>query len=138
MINFCRIIYVLLVPETWDNLLTDCVFHKIKLSTSSKEYKDIETAFRKTAPNQIVCIERIQNKAIYELYNVKRKAMMTKYGKNFCGKELMLFHGTSPENIEKINAGGLNRSYAGVHCKACCFSCCYNSHGSRLHCILLF
>jgi hypothetical protein len=51
------------------------------------------------------------------VYNVKRQAMMKKHGSNFPGKELMLFHGTSAENIEKINAGGLNRSYAGQHGK---------------------
>ena len=118
------IIYVLLVPDTWDKTLTEGVFQNIKLSTSSKEYKEIETAFKKTAANQIVCIERIQNRAIYELYNLKRKAMMTKYGKDFTGKELKLFHGTSRENIEKINSGGLNRSYAGIHGKASLECCC--------------
>ena len=75
---------------------------------SSKEYKDIETAFKKTAGNEIVSIERIQNKEIYKLYNVQREEMMQKYGKNFAGKELMLFHGTTRENIENINAVGLN------------------------------
>ncbi|XP_028411310.1 uncharacterized protein LOC114533885 isoform X2 [Dendronephthya gigantea] len=107
------------VPDTWDNSPDEGVFHKVKLSTGNKEYKDIETAFRKTAPNPIVCIERIQNRKIYELYNVKRKAMMKKFGNNFPGKELMLFHGTSAENISKINSGGLNRSYAGMHAIAC-------------------
>jgi hypothetical protein len=88
------------------------------MSTSSKEYKDVETAFHKTAPNhEIAGIERIQNKEVYELYNVKRQAMMKKFGSNFAGKELMLFHGTSDANIEKINAGGLNRSFAGKHGK---------------------
>jgi hypothetical protein len=48
---------------------------------------------------------------------VKRQAMMKKHGSNFTGKELMLFHGTSSVNIEKINAGGLNRSYGGQHGK---------------------
>jgi hypothetical protein len=48
---------------------------------------------------------------------LKRQAMMKKHGSNFTGKELMLFHGTSSENIEKINAGGLNRNYAGIHGK---------------------
>ena len=92
-------------------------FHLVNLPSSHKEYKDVETAFRKTATNKIVRIERIQNKEIHELYNVKRQAMMKKYGSNFTGKELMLFHGTSFGNIEKINAGGLNRSYAGMHGK---------------------
>ncbi len=50
---------------------------------------------------------------------MKRQAMMKKYGSNFPSKELMLFHGTSYENVEKINAGGLNRSYAGMHGKIC-------------------
>ena len=91
--------------------------HKVNLPTNHKDYQDVEAAFRKTASNQIVRIERIQNKEIYELYNVKRQAMMNKYGSNFTGKELMLFHGTSVGNIEKINSGGLNRSYAGIHGK---------------------
>ena len=46
---------------------------------------------------------------------MKRQAMEKKYSSNFPGKELMLFHGTSSENVEKINSGGLNRSYAGIH-----------------------
>lgn len=46
---------------------------------------------------------------------MKRQAMEKKYASNFSGKELMLFHGTSSENVEKINSGGLNRSYAGIH-----------------------
>ena len=105
------------VPDYWDDLPGDKKFHKVNLSTSHKEYKEVETAFRKTAANKIVRIERIQNKQTYELYNVKRQAMMKKYGSNFTGKELKLFHGTSAQNIEKINAGGLNRSYAGINGK---------------------
>ena len=110
-INYC---FFFSVPDNWDMSLLKGV-HKVKLPTNHKDYQDVEAAFRKTAPNQIVRIERIQNKEIYELYNVKRQLMMNKYGSNFTGKELMLFHGTSAENIEKINAGGLNRSYAGIH-----------------------
>jgi hypothetical protein len=46
------------------------------------------------------------------MYEVKRQAMMKKYGGNFAGKELRLFHGT------KINADGLN---AGRHGNVCLF-----------------
>ncbi|XP_028405586.1 protein mono-ADP-ribosyltransferase PARP15-like isoform X1 [Dendronephthya gigantea] len=102
------------VPDYWDKSLTGGV-HKVNLSTKNKEYKEIEDAFKKTAPNEIVRIDRIQNRGIYELYNVKRQAMKTKYGRNFPGKELMLFHGTSSENIDTINSGGLNRNFAGIH-----------------------
>ena len=69
---------------------------------------NVKTVFHATVPNQIVSIERIQNKKSYERYNVEREAMMKKYGSNFPGKEKMLFHGTSCENVEKINADGLN------------------------------
>jgi hypothetical protein len=109
-----RIFY--LVPDYWDEGLEGKV-NKVNLNKEIKEYKEVERAFRKTAPNKIVRIERVQNAEIYELYNVKRQAMMKKYGTNFPGKELMLFHGTSAENIEKINSGGLNRSFAGIHGK---------------------
>ena len=50
---------------------------------------------------------------------MKRQAMKKKYGSNFPGKELMLFHGTSYENVEKINSGGLNRSFAGKNGNVC-------------------
>jgi hypothetical protein len=89
----------------------------VNLASSTKEYKEVETAFRKTAQDQIVRIERIQNRQIYELYNVKRQAMMRKYGSKFTGKELMLFHGTSSQNTDPINSGGLNRNFAGIHGK---------------------
>ena len=101
------------VPDYWDDSLAEDVFHRIKLSPGSDEYKKVEDAFKATVSFHIVSIERIQNKAIYQVFNVKRKAMEEKYGSNFPGKELMLFHGTSCDNVEKINAGGLNRSFAG-------------------------
>lgn len=43
--------------------------------------------------------------------------MIEKHGGNFPSKEKMLFHGTSFKNLDKINADGLNRSYAGAHGK---------------------
>ena len=42
--------------------------------------------------------------------------MIKKYG-SIVGKEKMLFHGTSVQNLGKINADGLNRIYAGAHGK---------------------
>ncbi|XP_028391015.1 protein mono-ADP-ribosyltransferase PARP14-like [Dendronephthya gigantea] len=99
------------LPSHWDTSLNAKV-NRVKLVASSKEYKDVETEFRKTVPNQIVSIERVQNKEQYELYDLKRRAMMAKYGSNFAGKEKMLFHGTPPQNVDKINYGGLNRSFA--------------------------
>ena len=50
------------------------------------------------------------------MYNLKRERMIKKYG-SIVGKEKMLFHGTSFQNLEKINADGLNRIYAGTHGK---------------------
>ena len=119
----CQLIYIryvcvlsifLVFPHYWDKTSNERKVHKFKLSKSSKEYKDIETAFKRTAGNQIVSIERIQNMEIYKLYNVKRQKMMKKYGSNFAGKELMLFLGTASEFIGNINADGLNKSNTGM------------------------
>ena len=107
----------ILVPDYWDDLPADKKIHKVDVASSSQEYKEVETAFGKTAKNQIVRIERIQNIQIYELYNLKRQALMKKYGSKFTGKELMLFHGTSSQNTDPINSGGLNRNFAGKHGK---------------------
>ena len=92
-------------------------FYTFVLSTYSEQFQNVQAAFRETARNEIITIERIQNEEIYESYNVKRKRMMKKYGSNFPSKEKMLFHGTSRENLEKINTDGLNRAYAGTHGK---------------------
>ena len=104
------------VPDYWDKSLSGAAYHEINLPTDSTEYKKVENAFKASSPKLTIdSVRRIQNKAIYKLYNVKREAMEEKYGRNFDGKEKMLFHGTSYENVEKINAGGLNRNYAGTH-----------------------
>ena len=92
-------------------------FHTFVLSTYSEQFLGVQAAFRETTRNEVVSIERIQNEEMYGLYNCKRKIMKKKYGSNFPSKEKMLFHGTSRENLEKINADGLNRAYAGTHGK---------------------
>ena len=77
----------------------------------SNEYKKVEMEFKVTRPNvKIITIKRIQNPALYYQYVVKRHAM--KY-KNSTLLERKLFHGTTYETIEKINAQGFNRSFAG-------------------------
>ena len=87
------------------------------LSTYSEQFQNVQAAFRETARNEIITIERIQNEEMYGLYNCKRKRMKKKYSSNFQDKEKWLFHGTSRQNLEKINADGLNRAYAGTHGK---------------------
>ncbi|XP_046856473.1 protein mono-ADP-ribosyltransferase PARP9-like isoform X2 [Xenia sp. Carnegie-2017] len=102
------------VPDYWETPPDDNVYFAFELQPKSDEYIKVKNAFDKTTSNEIVKIERIQNQGLYELYNVKRKAMKEKYGDaDFADKEKYLFHGTSKDNVEKINSGGLNRSFAG-------------------------
>ena len=75
---------------------------KIKLRQRSDEYKKVESAFQASASNKIIKIERIQNKVLYQLYNIKCKAMEEKYGSDFPGKELWLFHGTKGIMLRKL------------------------------------
>ena len=78
---------------------------------SSPEYKVIlthfETGFRKGKAPTVTKIERIQNRTLFSLYQVKKKSMKGRE------REMKLFHGTSIKNIDAINANNFNRSYAG-------------------------
>ena len=56
---------------------------------------------------------------------MKRQLMAKKYGDKFKNMEKRLFHGTAPQNVDKINAGGLNRSYAGANGKSLSRHCLY-------------
>ena len=60
------------VPDYWDDNLAEDVFHKIKLTPGSDEYKKVEDAFKASASTyKIIRIERIQNKVLYQLLKSK-------------------------------------------------------------------
>lgn len=108
------------VPETWSIMpMTqerDKVFHLVPLPSTSSEYAMVERAFTMTMTTgklftEIVSIERLQNRVLCQEYAIRKKEMDKRNPKG--QNERWLWHGTSPDTIEKINTHGFNRSFAG-------------------------
>ncbi|CAB1328592.1 unnamed protein product, partial [Coregonus sp. 'balchen'] len=73
----------------------------VTLAPNSGEYQSIEKEF----------IQRIQSKDQWQRYAVKKQALDKKYPKN--KNELNVYHGTTKDICQKINACGFNRSFCG-------------------------
>ena len=91
--------------------------HLVPLIAGSPEYNYVESQFNKTmrkglSYNQIVNIQRIQNPVLYHQYIIKKREM-DKRNPPGHQNEQWLFHGTSPDTLDKINTQGFNRSFAG-------------------------
>ena len=104
-------------PKDWDPMPTDSKgrekhVHLVTLAAGSLEYNNVESQFNKTMANQIVSIQRLQNPVLYQQYMVRKKEM-DKHNPPGHQNELWLFHGTSPDTLDKINTQGFNRSFAG-------------------------
>ncbi|XP_066507279.1 protein mono-ADP-ribosyltransferase PARP14-like [Hoplias malabaricus] len=101
------------LPGHWEDMKGASV-KRCKLQPGSQEYNSVETEFTKTGlQNTILSIERVQNSTLWKSYMIHKKDMdkRNKHQNN----EKKLFHGTGPENIDKIDHRGFNRSYAGMH-----------------------
>lgn len=108
--------YWFLLPTYWilqpkDSQDLEKTVHLVELDRASRtqEYKNVQDRFRKTSPNQIVKIERVQNPALFGMYMIRKQKMDKAKGSN----ELWLFHGTAGNNCKLINHAGFNRSFCG-------------------------
>ncbi|XP_070575650.1 protein mono-ADP-ribosyltransferase PARP14-like [Ptychodera flava] len=86
----------------------------VKLDQSSREYQDVERRFKKNAASlkNIVQIQRVQNRHIYEQYNSKKMHFKRKNGK--IKNEWRLFQETKAESVKIIAKEGFNRAFAGT------------------------
>ncbi|XP_078381956.1 protein mono-ADP-ribosyltransferase PARP15-like [Oculina patagonica] len=108
------------LPTNWDPMPrnqagNDVTVHTVNLSPMSQEYQDVAVRFQQTTGSvalAIVSIERIQNPHLYQAYQL-RKVKMDK--DNGGTNERLLFHGTNPDSVTKINTQGFNRSFAGLN-----------------------
>ena len=57
-------------------------------------------------------IEKVQNKSLYLQYQAKKRQLESQ-NKQGTTNELFLWHGTSAETVDSVNAHGFNRSYCG-------------------------
>ncbi|XP_068133447.1 protein mono-ADP-ribosyltransferase PARP12-like [Hyperolius riggenbachi] len=104
------------LPGHWDVGQVPQVGYKlVRLVPSSSEYKGIEAMFLRTLSSlQIQSIERIQNRALWEVYQWQKEQMKKRNG----GKEVeerQVFHGTSGSLIDAICQQNFDWRICGVH-----------------------
>ncbi|XP_076854469.1 poly(ADP-ribose) polymerase family member 14-related sequence 1 [Brachyhypopomus gauderio] len=104
------------LPQEWDIMNAGELLKVCVLQSTSKEYNDVSSHFRKTCNNIVVKIERIQNPGMWRNYQNNKKIMEQK--NKHQNNEKILFHGTRPDSVNYINNMGFNRSYAGLNAAA--------------------
>ncbi|XP_069139910.1 protein mono-ADP-ribosyltransferase PARP14-like isoform X2 [Argopecten irradians] len=103
------------LPSTWSPMGKD-TYKLVNLSPNDKEYQDTVKAFQATAQGAFVQqIQRIQNKSLYQQYSAKKQELVTRNRQN---PEKWLWHGTSPDTVEKIARKGFDRGYCGKNATA--------------------
>ncbi|XP_030210885.1 protein mono-ADP-ribosyltransferase PARP12 isoform X1 [Gadus morhua] len=103
-------------PRHWDKSQVPEIGHKkVLLRDSSKEYKKVETLFRQTMTAfDIVKIERIQNKSLWDQFQLQREQMKTRNGGHSVA-ERKLFHGTDSKFIDPICCSNFDWRICGTH-----------------------
>nr|XP_023678134.1 poly [ADP-ribose] polymerase 14-like isoform X2 [Paramormyrops kingsleyae] len=110
---------VIQTPPTWTKMAGKN-YIVVPLVATSQEYQNISKDFiascqhftkTETKRIEVVQIERLQHDVLWQSYSVRKQAIDKKYPKN--PNEQMLYHGTTKEICQKINAYGFNRSFCG-------------------------
>ncbi|CAB1338929.1 unnamed protein product, partial [Coregonus sp. 'balchen'] len=97
------------LPTQWDDM-NGSLLKLVNLTPRSREYDDVERECVETGlTHTIIKIERVQNKALWKNYQIKKKDLEEK-NKHY-NNERLLFHGTSSNSISQINNHGFNCSY---------------------------
>ncbi|XP_028810519.1 protein mono-ADP-ribosyltransferase PARP12 [Denticeps clupeoides] len=104
------------LPAHWDKTQTPEISYKrVALQTSSSEYTEVMDLFSTTMQGfAIVSIERIQNKALWEVFQWQKEHMK----KNNSGRDVRerkLFHGTDSKHIDAICLHNFDWRICGTH-----------------------
>ncbi|KAJ7329087.1 hypothetical protein JRQ81_015261 [Phrynocephalus forsythii] len=104
------------IPPHWDqSALPELGYVLITVPPSSNEYKKVQTNFQRTLPKAtIVVVKRIQNVALWEVYQWYKEQMKKANG----GKDVderQLFHGTSKSHVDAICQQNFDWRICGVH-----------------------
>uniref|UniRef100_A0AAV2IZA9 Uncharacterized protein n=1 Tax=Knipowitschia caucasica TaxID=637954 RepID=A0AAV2IZA9_KNICA len=103
------------IPDYWDKTqLPQTGFKRVSLQPSTEEYKEIQELFSQTMTScDILHLERIQNKALWEAYQLKKIHMKNNSRKPVLEKKL--FHGTDPKYVDTICATNFDWRVCGVN-----------------------
>ncbi|XP_041057587.1 protein mono-ADP-ribosyltransferase PARP12-like isoform X2 [Carcharodon carcharias] len=104
------------IPAHWDKSVpADMEYKLVLLPESSEEYKQVQALFQRTMRNNVIRkIERIQNQALWEVFQWQ-KEQMKKVSNGTDVAERQLFHGTDPQYIEAICQQNFDWRICGVH-----------------------
>ncbi|XP_034529624.1 protein mono-ADP-ribosyltransferase PARP12 [Notolabrus celidotus] len=104
------------LPDYWDKTqVPQTGYKRVSLLPSSDEFKEIEALFGQTVRGfDIVKIERIQNKALWEVFQWQRSQMVNNNkGRNVTEKKL--FHGTDSKFVDVISHTNFDWRICGTH-----------------------
>ncbi|KAJ3612626.1 hypothetical protein NHX12_020893 [Muraenolepis orangiensis] len=102
--------------RNWDRTQVPETGHKkVPLQESSEEFKEVEALFRNTMSGfEIVKIERIQNKDLWDHFKLLRDQMKKRNGgRNVT--ERQLFHGTDSKYVDAICTSNFDWRICGTH-----------------------
>ncbi|XP_030070933.1 protein mono-ADP-ribosyltransferase PARP12 isoform X1 [Microcaecilia unicolor] len=104
------------IPPYWDKTqLTEVGYELVKLSSNSEEFKKVQALFHRTLPTcAIQSIQRIQNLALWEVYQWQKEQMK----KSSNGKDVderHLFHGTNEKLVDAICLQNFDWRICGAH-----------------------
>ncbi|KAL4240940.1 Poly (ADP-ribose) polymerase [Mactra antiquata] len=115
------------LPSSWMSMSNNENIKRVALNSCS-EYQKIEKLFLGQVRNgvyaskvknnrnvQVLKIERIQNRTLYQQYSAKKKLMEQQNKSGSKQVERQLWHGTMDNNVAGIINNGFNRSYCGVN-----------------------
>ncbi|XP_049749371.1 protein mono-ADP-ribosyltransferase PARP12 [Elephas maximus indicus] len=104
------------IPDYWDpSALPDLGFKRIALSPSSEEYQKVHELFSRTLPSYLIQkIERVQNLALWEIYQWQKGQMQKRRGGEVVD-ERRLFHGTSSCFVDAICQQNFDWRICGLH-----------------------
>ncbi|MEE6477939.1 hypothetical protein FKM82_011678 [Ascaphus truei] len=103
-------------PTYWDKgQIPETGYKLVPVAASSEEYKKVEALFQRTLPsNRIHSLQRIQNPALWEVYQWQKEQMKKQNG----GKEVderQLFHGTNDQLTDAICQQNFDWRICGAH-----------------------
>ncbi|XP_053185151.1 protein mono-ADP-ribosyltransferase PARP14-like [Scomber japonicus] len=99
------------VPEDWDAMPPNASSHAVTIDAGTAEHNEVLNLFQATCKRTVIKIERIQNPALWQSFQIKKRDMEQRNGHQ--ENEKRLFHGTCESTVPTINDHGFNRSYAG-------------------------
>ncbi|XP_037837273.1 protein mono-ADP-ribosyltransferase PARP12-like isoform X2 [Kryptolebias marmoratus] len=104
------------VPDTWDKTqIPQTRFSRVALQRSSDEYLKVEALFCSTMKGfDIIEIERIQNKALWEVFQWQKNLMKNNNGGRDV-TERLLFHGTELKYVDAICLNNFDWRICGTH-----------------------